>query len=106
MHDMSLSDENLIIDCPVLSDAAPIVVGGVGGSGVRRDVRVLVLLLLRWWLWLLLMMQLRSLLVLWLLWLWPSFMLLLWLLSLWLMLSWGVLLLKCCRGCACWCYWC
>jgi hypothetical protein len=35
MHDMSLSDENLIIDCPVLSDAAPIVVGGVGGSGTR-----------------------------------------------------------------------
>jgi hypothetical protein len=35
MHNMSLSDENLIIDCPVLSDAAPIVVGGVGGSGTR-----------------------------------------------------------------------
>jgi hypothetical protein len=35
MHDMTLSDENLIIDCPVLSDAAPIVVGGVGGSGTR-----------------------------------------------------------------------
>ncbi|MDG1066381.1 MAG: sulfotransferase [Luminiphilus sp.] len=32
---MSLSDENLIIDCPVLSDAAPVVVGGVGGSGTR-----------------------------------------------------------------------
>ena len=35
MHDMSLSDENLIIDCPSLSDAAPVVVGGVGGSGTR-----------------------------------------------------------------------
>ena len=35
MHDMSLSDENLIIDCPMLSDAAPVVVGGVGGSGTR-----------------------------------------------------------------------
>ena len=27
MHRMSLSDENLIIDCPMLSDAAPVVVG-------------------------------------------------------------------------------
>ena len=35
MHHMSLSDENLIIDCPTLSDAAPVVVGGVGGSGTR-----------------------------------------------------------------------
>ena len=35
MHGMSLSDENLIIDCPKLSDAAPVVVGGVGGSGTR-----------------------------------------------------------------------
>ena len=35
MHGMSLSDENLIIDCPSLSDAAPVVVGGVGGSGTR-----------------------------------------------------------------------
>ena len=35
MHSMSLSDENLIIDCPALSDAAPVVVGGVGGSGTR-----------------------------------------------------------------------
>jgi len=35
MHSMCLSDENLIIDCPVLSDAAPVVVGGVGGSGTR-----------------------------------------------------------------------
>ena len=35
MHDMSLSDENLIIDCPILSNAAPVVVGGVGGSGTR-----------------------------------------------------------------------
>ena len=35
MHRMSLSDENLIIDCPVLSEAAPVVVGGVGGSGTR-----------------------------------------------------------------------
>jgi hypothetical protein len=35
MHRMNLSDENLIIDCPVLSEAAPVVVGGVGGSGTR-----------------------------------------------------------------------
>ena len=35
MHDMSLSDENLIIDCPSVSDTAPVVVGGVGGSGTR-----------------------------------------------------------------------
>ena len=27
MHRMSVPDENLIIDCPVLSDAAPVVVG-------------------------------------------------------------------------------
>ncbi|MDA8773483.1 hypothetical protein N9M65_02775 [Luminiphilus sp.] len=32
---MSLSDENLIIDCPILSEAAPVVVGGIGGSGTR-----------------------------------------------------------------------
>ena len=35
MHGMSLSDENLILDCPVVSDAAPVVVGGIGGSGTR-----------------------------------------------------------------------
>ena len=35
MHDMSLSDENLIIDCPPCSEAAPVVVGGMGGSGTR-----------------------------------------------------------------------
>jgi hypothetical protein len=35
MHRMSMPDESLIIDCPVLSDAAPIVVGGIGGSGTR-----------------------------------------------------------------------
>ena len=35
MHRMSLSDENLIIDCPMLSEAAPVVVGGIGGSGTR-----------------------------------------------------------------------
>jgi len=32
---MSVSDENLIIDCPMLSEAAPVVVGGIGGSGTR-----------------------------------------------------------------------
>ena len=35
MHSMSMSDENLIIDCPKLSDVAPVVVGGMGGSGTR-----------------------------------------------------------------------
>ena len=35
MHRMNLYDENLIIDCPMLSEAAPVVVGGVGGSGTR-----------------------------------------------------------------------
>ncbi|MDA7840595.1 sulfotransferase [Luminiphilus sp.] len=32
---MSVPHENLIIDCPVLSDAAPVVLGGIGGSGTR-----------------------------------------------------------------------
>ena len=35
MHRMSVPHENLIIDCPVLSDAAPVVLGGIGGSGTR-----------------------------------------------------------------------
>ena len=35
MHRMSVSDGNLIINPPVLSDAAPIVIGGIGGSGTR-----------------------------------------------------------------------
>ena len=35
MHRMSVPHENLIIDCPVLCDAAPVVLGGIGGSGTR-----------------------------------------------------------------------
>ena len=35
MHRMSVPHENLIIDCPMLSEAAPVVVGGIGGSGTR-----------------------------------------------------------------------
>ena len=35
MHRMSVPHENLIIDCPVLSNAAPVVLGGIGGSGTR-----------------------------------------------------------------------
>lgn len=35
MHRMSVPHENLIIACPVLSDAAPVVLGGIGGSGTR-----------------------------------------------------------------------
>lgn len=35
MHGMSVSDGNLIIKTPVLSEGAPIVIGGIGGSGTR-----------------------------------------------------------------------
>lgn len=35
MRGMSLTDENLNFACPSCSDAAPVVVGGMGGSGTR-----------------------------------------------------------------------
>ena len=35
MHGMSVSDGNLFINSPIVSEAAPIVIGGIGGSGTR-----------------------------------------------------------------------
>ena len=35
MHGMSVSDRNLFINSPIVSEAAPIVIGGIGGSGTR-----------------------------------------------------------------------
>ena len=35
IESMSMPEEELMIDCPPISDAAPVVIGGVGGSGTR-----------------------------------------------------------------------
>ena len=38
---MSMPEDDLMIDCPIISDAAPVVVGGIGGSGTRVFAQIL-----------------------------------------------------------------